>query len=192
MEEEKKTKPHDDLAELLHRIALHKDRKAFQDLFETMAPKLKAFVMKAGVTESLAEEVVQESMLAVWRKAGTFDAKKASAATWLFTIVRNKRIDIQRKSSNREISSEDLYPGEQEADESAPPDEQVSEKKQADILKSMLKNLPPEQLQVVYKVYYEDKTHATVAEEMGLALGTVKSRIRLALAKLGIMAEDSL
>lgn len=167
--------------ELIKRIAKYKDRKAFAALFEHFAPRMKAFAIKAGLNNHAAEEVMQEAMIAVWRRADSFDATKASASTWLFTIVRNKRIDYLRRENKPELKAEDFAHVDRLAEES---DAIVSKKQDAHEVNVSVSDLPEDQQTVIQKAFYEDKSHAQVAEELGIPLGTVKSRIRLALIRL--------
>ena len=154
------------------------DRAAFSRLFRHFAPRLKAYVMRGGGDPAVAEEIVQECMVTVWRKAGTYDRSKANVSTWMFTIARNKRIDRLRRE-NRPMPSaddlEDLSPAAQ------PADERHEAGLRREKIRTAMAGLPPEQIEVLEKAFFEDLSHQAVAMELGLPLGTVKSRIRLAL-----------
>ena len=169
------------LAELLARVAERRDRAAFASMFEHFAPRLKAYLMRLGAEAGAAEELAQEAMIMVWRKAETFDPRQAGVSTWVFRIARNKRIDALRREKRPEFDPEDpaLVP---EAPEQA---DKAAERGQAEEhLRRALATLPPEQAEVVRLAYFEDLAHGAVAEATGLPLGTVKSRLRLAMARL--------
>lgn len=155
------------------------DERAFRVLFEHFAPRVKAFLMKSGSAADLAEEIAQEVMATVWRKAHLFDPTKASVATWVFTIARNRRIDIARKAKRPE--PEDL-PWGPEAEPAA--EDVVALQQDSARLGEALQELPEKQRKLVVQAYYGDLSHREIAEQTGLPLGTIKSRIRLALEKL--------
>lgn len=171
----------DEAADLIEAIAARQDRAAFAALFRHFAPRLKAFVMRGGTDADTAQEVAQEALVMVWRKAASFDRTRASAATWLYTIARNKRIDLLRRGA-RPIDTEDwlaVYAPEPEA-----ADKSVLAGQTYARVKELLVGLSEDQLVVIQKAFFEDKTHTVIAEELKLPLGTVKSRIRLALGRL--------
>ncbi|KAB7616033.1 sigma-70 family RNA polymerase sigma factor [Amylibacter sp. SFDW26] len=160
-------------------IATSQDKKAFAVLFAHFAPRIKSFLMKAGATEGTAEECVQETMATVWRKSKQFDPKRASASTWIFTIARNKRIDVIRKR-NRPEPDEVLWGPVEE------PDAQdiIATAQESELLTKAVSNLPDKQQDLVKRAFYGDLSHKEIAVETGLPLGTIKSRLRLALEKL--------
>jgi RNA polymerase sigma-70 factor (ECF subfamily) len=167
--------------ELMTAVAANRDRAAFAQLYGHFAPRLKAYLMRQGADEGLAEEVAQEAMLTVWHRAASFDSAKAGVATWIYTIARNKRIDRLRRERFPEIEADDpaLAP--------APPvaaDAALAQGQAADRLRQALQSLPPEQAELLQLAYFQDKSHSMIADERGLPLGTVKSRIRLALQRL--------
>jgi RNA polymerase sigma-70 factor (ECF subfamily) len=172
----------DEAADLLGAIALHQDREAFAVLFRHYAPRVKAFVMRGGADAETAQEIAQETMVTVWRKAASFDRGRASVATWIFTIARNKRIDLLRRSGRPPIEANDwltvFAPDDEEADRS------VGAAQTYKRMKELVDSLSPDQLTVIRKAFFEDKSHTDIAAELGLPLGTVKSRIRLALGRL--------
>jgi RNA polymerase sigma-70 factor (ECF subfamily) len=143
---------------------------------------VKAFIMRGGTDAEAAQEVAQEALIMVWRKAATFDRSRASAATWIYTIARNKRIDLLRRTGKPPIDAEDwltiFSPEEDSADKS------ISAGQTYTRMKELMEGLSADQLIVIRKAFFEDKTHTAIAEELALPLGTVKSRIRLALARL--------
>lgn len=184
-----RTEPALDLAAWIQEIAEKRSRDAFSTLFKYMAPRIKGYCLKRGSAATAAEEIAQESLIQVWRRAGQFDPSKASASTWIFTIARNKRIDAFRRESRPELTAEDL---EIDVGGSTTSFDHVADAEMGDSLAEKVAGLPPDQAQVIRKAFYEDKTHQTIAEELGLPLGTVKSRIRLALARLrNSMSEPS-
>lgn len=166
---------------LLLAVAEHEDRQAFQTLFEYFAPRVKAFLFKQGTTPEMAEEVVQETMVNVWRKSAQFDPARASASTWIFTIARNLRIDMLRKESRPAPDPDDpaLVPDPEPAAH-----DEIARQQETDRLKSAVAALPQEQQEVLTLAFFEEKAHPQVAEELGIPLGTVKSRIRLAFRRI--------
>ncbi len=164
---------------LLRRVAECRDRAAFATLFGHFAPRIKAYLLRLGAPAAAAEDLAQEAMLSLWRKAHLFDPAKASAATWLFTIARNLRIDALRREKRPEIDPEDLMP---EAEPDA--DDAIALRDGEGRLRLALKTLPPDQIAVIELSYFADKPHSQIAGELGIPLGTVKSRLRLAMARL--------
>jgi len=155
------------------------DTAAFAALFDYFGPRVKAFLMKSGASPDLAEECAQDVMVTIWNKAHMFDPAKASVSTWIFTIARNRRIDLLRKQ--RRVEPEDL-PWGPEAD---PPQEEVMALQQESaMLGTAIADLPEKQRMLIEKAYYGELTHSEIAAETGLPLGTIKSRIRLALERL--------
>ena len=171
----------EDFSALVVAVAKHKDRQAFARLFEHFAPRLKSFLRRQGTDESTAEDVAQETMLSVWRKAALYDPKRASAGTWIFTIARNLRIDAARKIERPEFDPQDpaFVP---DAEPSA--DDVYSAEEVGNRVRAALVDLPPEQAEVIKLSFYEDKAHAQIADQLSLPLGTVKSRLRLAMKRI--------
>lgn len=163
----------------LQRIRDDKDQAAFADLFRHFAPRMKAFLMKGGASEPLAEEVTQEVMAIVWQKAHMFDPTRATAATWIFTIARNRKIDAFRKQ--RRPEPEDLPWG-----PAAEPDQAdaIALQQETEQLAQAVAALPDKQRELIERAYYGDLTHSEIAAETGLPLGTIKSRLRLAMERL--------
>ncbi len=176
-----------ELDRLILAIAATGDRQAFARLFKHFAPRLKSFLLKSGTPPGAAEEIAQETMLAVWRKASYFDPERAGAATWIFTICRNLRIDHLRRDRGVFVS-EDAIP--EEADE-APDGEQmfIAAEREAEVRRA-LQGLSAEQAAVVRLSFFNDKAHSEIASELGLPLGTVKSRVRLALNRLRTLLDE--
>lgn len=171
----------DELAAYIEAIAVNKDREAFKRLFSLMAPRIKAYCLKRGSNPAAAEEMAQETMIQVWRRASQFDAQRASVKTWIYTIARNKRIDHFRKEQRPEITAEDLS---QNTSPSLDAQDHMELAEAGETLAEKIRDLSAEQAEVIHKAFFEDKTHQVIAEELNLPLGTVKSRIRLALNNL--------
>lgn len=169
-------------------IAQGADREAFAELYRHYAPRLKSYLLRLGGADT-AEEMAQEAMLAVWRKAALFDPAKASAGTWIFTIARNHYIDRRRKERRPELDPSDPMLT-IESDPSA--DAAMSSRQTEQIVRAALAELSPEQARVVEMSFYEDKPHSAIAAELNLPLGTVKSRLRLAFARLRGAVGESL
>lgn len=176
-------KPHNsaevDWAALMLAVRDRQDKAAFAQLFKHFAPRIKAFLMKSGTDAALAEECAQDVMATLWQKAHLFDASRASVATWVFTIARNRRIDVARRARRPEPEVLDWGP--------------VDEPDQADIyeaaqdtqrLVAAMAALPAAQKALIQRAFYGDLSHSEIAAETGLPLGTIKSRIRLALERL--------
>ncbi len=166
-------------AALIVRVSAHQDQAAFAELFRHFAPRVKAFLVRSGAGETMAEECAQEAMATVWRKAGMFDPTRASAATWIFTIARNRRIDMLRKQ--RRPEPEDLPWGPEHEPDQA---DAMALAQETEKLGAAIKALPEKQRILIERAYFGDLSHSEIAAETGLPLGTIKSRIRLALERL--------
>ncbi|WP_236629876.1 sigma-70 family RNA polymerase sigma factor [Pseudohaliea rubra] len=169
-------------------IAEKHDRAAFSRLFRHFAPLIKAFALSGStMSANHADELVQEVMLKVWQKAAAFNPEKAAASTWVYTIARNCRTDLFRRLQKFDtpLSAEDFSP-EQESEE---PFALLQSKRSGDRIREMMAGLPADQMQILAKVYMEGKSHAEAAAELDLPLGTVKSRVRLAIQKLQVQFE---
>lgn len=167
-------------SDLIVAIAQHGDRDAFATLFDYFAPRVKRYLMRLGAAAEPAEELAQETLLTVWRKAAAFDPSRAAASTWIFTIARNLRIDMARRD-NRPPPQEDpsamiLAP--------PTPDAELSAAQDQDLIRRAIATLSREQAEVIALAFFSDKPHSQIAVDLGLPLGTVKSRLRLALARL--------
>ncbi|WP_413785310.1 sigma-70 family RNA polymerase sigma factor [Cognatiyoonia sp. IB215446] len=156
-----------------------KDKAAFAEIFGYFAPRVKSFLIKSGASPDLAEECTQEVMATLWNKAHMFDPTKASVSTWIFTIARNRKIDILRKQKRPE--PEDLPWGPEPEPDQA---EAMGLQQETEKLGEALATLPPEQRKLIEKAYFGELSHSEIAAETGLPLGTIKSRIRLALERL--------
>ena len=178
-------KPKDDWAEAMLRVAQHHDADAFSDLFSHFGPKVKAYGLSLNsmhTSPEMADELVQEVMVKVWEKAKFFKPEKANVSTWIFAIARNCRIDYLRKMKRitTPLSADDLWPVFEE-----PAPEALTDLKHSGLqIEKVVDTLPAEQVAILREVYIEGKTHAEVSQQTGLPLGTVKSRLRLAMEKL--------
>jgi RNA polymerase sigma-70 factor (ECF subfamily) len=178
----------DEWSECLTLIAEHEDRAAFTRLFRHFAPLIKAFALSgSSLSATHADELVQEVMLKVWQKAGAFNPEKAAASTWVYTIARNCRTDMFRRLQKFDtpLAAEDFSP-EQDEEE---PFAQLQSKRSGERIRELMAELPADQTQILAKVYMEGKSHAEAAAELDLPLGTVKSRVRLAIQKLQVQYE---
>lgn len=163
----------------LLRIRDQRDEAAFIKVFQHFGPRVKAFLMKTGMDAALSEECAQEVLVTVWNKAHLYDASRASPSTWIFTIARNKKIDVLRKQKRPE--PEDLTWG----PEAEPHQEDIlGLQQESEQLGRALRDLPAKQRELIEKAYFGDLSHSEIAEQTGLPLGTIKSRIRLALERL--------
>lgn len=179
-------------ADLLIRVA-NRDRAAFAAFFDLYARRIKAFVMRWGTAEQDADEIAQEVMVQVWRKAGQYDPARASAATWVFTIARNKRIDRLRKIARAEPDPNDpLFQPDPEPDGAAA----LSLRERDARMRAALAALNPDQITVVRASFYDGLSHGEIATALDIPLGTVKSRLRLAFsalkAELGPLMKEEL
>jgi RNA polymerase sigma-70 factor, ECF subfamily len=160
-------------------IARRRDRARFSELFLHFAPRLKAFFFRLGVSSGAAEDLAQDVMLVVWRKADYFDPARASAATWIFTIARNLRVDMSRREGKPALSEEFL----DLADEPGPGESAIALERETRV-RAALAQLPGDQADVIRLSFFEDRPHAEIANALDIPLGTVKSRIRLAMNRL--------
>lgn len=172
---------------LIEAVALRRDREAFAALFSHFAPRLKAWLMKSGASAAAAEDFAQDAMLTVWRKADLFDSRKARAATWIFTIARNRRLDMLRRDA-RPLPTPELLLTDGEAPR---PDDILSASQDAERIRDALSRLKPDQVEVLRLAFFLDSPHSEIARRLDLPLGTVKSRIRNAMSKLRLILEPS-
>jgi RNA polymerase sigma-70 factor (ECF subfamily) len=168
----------------IDRVGRSQDKEAFRALFKHFSPFLKAFLIKSGgVTPENAEELVQETMIKVWRKAPSYSSSQASASTWIYTIARNTRIDWLRKQNRQNpdlLNAEDLY----DERENPTPLSSLSQIRTKKMIAEHLSQLPVEQSEVLQLMYFQGQSGQQVANTLDLPLGTVKSRIRLAMNKM--------
>jgi RNA polymerase sigma-70 factor (ECF subfamily) len=178
----------EDFAALVGAVAARQDRAAFTRVFGYYAPRVKAYLIRLGLEGALAEEVTQEVMVAVWRKAASFDARQASVSTWIFRIARNRRIDVFRRDQRETLDAND--PAFEPAAEIAP-DSAVEAGERETRVRRAMEELPTEQRELVRRAFYEDLSHSEIAACTGVPLGTVKSRLRLAFAKLKLTLAET-
>jgi RNA polymerase sigma-70 factor (ECF subfamily) len=166
-------------------VAESADRSAFAALFTFFAPRIKGFLKRGGASDMLAEELTQETMVVLWRRAAKFDPARAQVSTWLYTIARNLRIDHHRRAARATLEPpNDWDPEQQPADAHLAPDELAHVAQRGDRVREALGELPPEQAQVLRLAFFDEQPHSRIAQDLGIALGTVKSRIRLAVRHL--------
>lgn len=171
------------MEELMRAVISQRDIAAYEIIFKYFAPRIKAYMMRLTTDRQLAEELMQETMIAVWHKADHFDPAKGALSTWIFTIARNLRIDAVRRSKRPEFDPEDpaFIP------DSAPTaDNLITARQTADELKAAIAELPFEQSELLKMSFFDDYSQSTIAAKMNIPLGTVKSRMRLAFNKLRI------
>lgn len=170
------------LASRLERIGRQRDREAFRELFDRFAPRIRAFLASRGVAPAVADDLTQEVMLTIWRRAESYDRSKAAASTWIFTIARNRHIDHYRKNQRARALDEDdpqLQP-----DPAPAADRLVEQSQDAGRVARALSELPADQRDIIELAFSRGWSHSEIAENLALPLGTVKSRIRLAMARL--------
>lgn len=172
---------------LIEAVAMRRDRDAFARLFEHFAPRLKAWLMKSGANAVAAEDFAQDAMLTVWRKADLYDPRKARAATWIFTIARNRRLDMLRRDA-RALPTPEI---ELAAHEVMRPDDILTIVDDARRVQDALSQLKPDQVEVLRLAFFLENPHSEIAQHLNLPLGTVKSRIRNAMIKLRTILEPS-
>ena len=168
------------MSELLAKIGRSRDVELFELLFRHFAPRVKAYMARTGSPGS-AEELMQETMVAVWNKAAMYDPSRGAASTWIFSIARNLRIDAYRREKHPEFDPDDPV-FQPEAEPAA--DTRLEGEQSARLIREALTTLPPDQAEVLRLAYFEDNSQSTIAAALHLPLGTVKSRMRLAFAKL--------
>jgi RNA polymerase sigma-70 factor (ECF subfamily) len=176
------------MSDLLSLIATTRSEEAFRKLYEEYGPRIRNYMMRQGADVALAEELAQETLLAVWRKAALYSPEKGTPTTWMFTIARNLRIDrLRRETPWQELTDEHVasIPSQDTA-----PDVAASDRQRESRVRAVLKDLPPDQLEVVTLAFIDGLSHSEIAERLGLPLGTVKSRIRLAYQKVRTGLED--
>ncbi|PYF79547.1 MULTISPECIES: RNA polymerase sigma factor [Marinomonas] len=168
-------------------VAETRDQAALARLFDYYVPKIRSFCLAAQPGANLmADDIAQEVMIRIWNKAHTYKPESASLNTWVFTLARNARIDYLRKNSRHQSDIDPEFLWQNVVDENADPFKDAQQKRDQERIKQGLDKLPKDQKQVLAKVYLEGKTHKEAAEELSLPLGTIKSRVRLALHKLTI------
>lgn len=171
----------EDLVGLVSRIGASRDKQAFAILYSLLGPKIRGFLISAGAREAQAEELMQEVMLVVWERAAEFDAERSSVASWIYRIARNRRIDAARREQTRRANPYDPI---LLRDAPQNPDEALSERLAEEALSDAIDQLPREQSDLLRLSFFDGLSHRDIAEDTGLPLGTVKSRLRLGLDHL--------
>ena len=177
-------------AALIEAVAQRADREAFAALFEYFAPRIKTFMRRSGVSERHADELAQETLLAVWSKSRLFDPASLGASAWIFTIARNLRIDALRREKRGGMEHTVEVDAEFHVDEGPGPDANLAASEVESRVRQALSSLSPDQLQVVELSFFEQKAHAEIAQTLDIPLGTVKSRLRLAMKRLRGLLSD--
>lgn len=170
----------------LESVASEQDKQAFESLYSVYAPKVKTYMRRQGADEASADDLAQETMVQVWRKAHQFDPRRAAPSTWIFRIARNLQIDKLRRQKFHEV---ELTTEAERVDETAAGHERATESPDADRLGRLVNSLPAEQMNVVRLAFFEGLSHAEIGNRLSIPLGTVKSRLRLAFAKLRTVME---
>jgi RNA polymerase sigma-70 factor (ECF subfamily) len=168
-------------AALAAAVADRQDQAAFARLFDHFAPRLKAYLLRQGMEAAAAEEITQEVMVTLWRKAGLFDPQKSSLATWLYRIARNRRIDFLRRDRLEFFDTQDPA---LDVEDETDLDDTMDRQQRDTAVRLALGSLPEEQLVLVRLAFFEGLSHSQISERTGLPLGTVKSRIRLGFTRL--------
>jgi RNA polymerase sigma-70 factor (ECF subfamily) len=171
-----------DPVRLIERVASTQDRGAFAELFQHYAPRVKAMMMHRGASSDRAEDLTQETLLRLWRKAAQFDPARASPSAWVFAIARNVSVDMARRDGRAAAwAAEQGEVGEEDPDQ---PEQLLILNEREELVRSTVAGLPDDQLRVVRLSFFDGLAHAEIAQQLDIPLGTVKSRIRLAMQRL--------
>ena len=173
-----------DMAGLVMAIAERRDRSAYGQVFDYFAPRVRSYLLGLKISPEQADDVLQEVMIAVWNKAGSYRPDKAAVSTWIFTIARNKHIDRIRREKHQFYDSLEVEAVETEIAEHDVADEQVSVMQRKRAVQAALSKLPEDQMTVISMSFLKDMAHAEIATALDLPLGTVKSRIRLGFQRM--------
>ncbi len=181
-----------DWARQIEAVAQRRDRVAFAKLFGHFAPRVKTFMRRSGASESEAENLAQETMLKLWRKAHLFNPATTGCEAWIFTIARNLRIDALRRERRGVLAGASDIDAEFLLDDAPLPDVALAARQSEARIRGAMSELSSEQQRVVELSFYQEKAHAEIADTLDIPLGTVKSRLRLAMAKLrGLLGDQS-
>jgi RNA polymerase sigma-70 factor (ECF subfamily) len=168
-------------ADWLTMVAKSRDRQAFERLYGYFAPRIKSYMMRQGADEASADDLAQEAMVQIWRKAHHYDPQKAAVTTWIFRVARNLQIDRLRKHKLHEV---ELNVETEHHDDEDGHHERFEKRPDADRLKALVGTLPEEQIDVIRLAFFEGLSHSEVSHHLSIPIGTVKSRLRLAFSKL--------
>lgn len=175
------------MSEYIVAIAMSADMAAFETLFREYGPRIRAYLLKLTRNSQAAEDLMQETMLAIWRKAGQYDPARGPASAWIFTIARNIWIDAWRKQKRPAFDPDDpAFVADPEPDAAL----LMTRKQDRDALHRAMLQLPPEQVDLIRLSFFDEASHSTIAKKLGLPIGTVKSRIRLAFGRLRTALEE--
>ena len=177
----------EELGALVLAVARDRDRDAFTRLFDHFAPRLHAYLLRLGSDSGSAEEILQDVMSTLWNKAHLFDPSKSSLATWLYRIARNRRIDTLRRDR---LDYFDPMDAPDVASDEEGADRRLDMSQREDRIRESLETLPPDQLVLIRMAFFDDLSHSEIAEKTGLPLGTVKSRLRLAMKRLRQLLDE--
>ncbi|GAA0292908.1 sigma-70 family RNA polymerase sigma factor [Psychrosphaera haliotis] len=171
-----------ELSQYLMAVAADRDKQAFAKLFAWFGPKIKRIAAQKLNNDAAGFDITQETMTRVWRKAHLFVPEKGAATTWVYTVMRNVIFDAMRKNKTQQAESlsDDIWPIEEQISEESPFQDHLMTKQ----LGELVKKLPPNQQEALTAVYYKQLTHEELAKQLNIPVGTVKSRIRLAVTKL--------
>jgi RNA polymerase sigma-70 factor (ECF subfamily) len=178
----------DDLKHLMFLVAQQRDKSAYGKLFQYFAPRIIGFMERSGVGATDAEEIAQDTLVTVWRKAELYDPRQAAVSTWIFTIARNLRVDMARRATRRRNGAAAMGDPDIELVESAESEVLAGERDAK--VRDAMSRLSREQSTVLRLSFFSEKPHAEIARELGIPLGTVKSRVRLAMAKIRPFLEN--
>ena len=168
------------LTKLMIRVRDYRDELAFSDLFDFIAPKIKSYYIQNNVSSEIAEELTQEVLSTVWTKSDKYEPSKSAVSTWIYTIARNKRVDLLRKNKSFDIKEEDIREFLYENNQS----DKIAQGELRDQVEKINEKLDLDQRKIIKMNFFENKSHKKIAEELEIPLGTVKSRIRHILIKL--------
>ena len=169
-----------ELSELMIKVRDYRDELAFSDLFDFIAPKIKSYYIQNNVSSEIAEELTQEVLSIVWTKSDKYEPSKSAVSTWIYTIARNKRVDLLRKNKSFDIKEEDIREFLYENNQS----DKIAQGELRDQVEKINEKLDLDQRKIIKMNFFENKSHKKIAEELEIPLGTVKSRIRHILTKL--------
>lgn len=175
------------MSDLLKKIAIDRDVAAFQELYQSFGPRIKSYMMRQGADPATAEDLAQETLMTLWRKADLYSGDKGSVSTWIFTIARNLRIDRLRREVPWQPLPENF---DKEASNDLDPEETLHLQERGQRVRYILDKLPEDQSEVVRLSFIEGLSHSEISEKLNLPLGTVKSRMRLAYQKVKEALED--
>jgi RNA polymerase sigma-70 factor (ECF subfamily) len=167
----------------LRSVAQHRDRHAFEQLYGYFAPRIKSYMLRQGADETSADDLAQETMIQIWRKASHYDPGKAAVTTWVFSVARNLQIDRLRKHKLHEV---ELKTDSTFSSEQLHYNEQFEKHPDAERLRTLIGRLPEDQMDVVQLAFFEGLSHTEVSFRLAIPIGTVKSRLRLAFDKLRV------